>query len=291
MNFLDILRDYDIEIAPESHHHARDGWVQFDCPFCGKDSHKFHAGYNLNFGYVNCWRCGSHSVETVLMQLTGLSAKQCSRLIKDFDIKKVFKEKPKGKLILPKGLDDLSKAHKNYLRSRGFDPKELVRLWKLQGIGIAPKLSWRIFIPVHYKGKIVSWTTRTIAKGASQLRYVSASASEESISHKTLLYGEDYCDENILIVEGCFDVWRIGKGCVATLGTGYSRSQILKMLKYRKRFICFDNEKPAQERARKLCSLLSLYSGETTNIVLDSKDAGEASEKEIKKLKSICHLS
>ena len=34
---------------------------------------------------------------------------------------------------------------------------------KIFGIGIAPRLQWRIWIPIHYHGEIVSWTTRSLS--------------------------------------------------------------------------------------------------------------------------------
>ena len=65
MEFSEILTEYNIPIAPEKHHHAREGWIQFDCPFCGKDSQGWHMGYSLENNFANCWRCGNHGLVTV----------------------------------------------------------------------------------------------------------------------------------------------------------------------------------------------------------------------------------
>jgi len=287
VKFIEILQQLNIPYKTEGHHHCRPGWIQIDCPFCGKDSHKWHLGYPLEGYTLNCWRCGPHSLIETLVEITGYSFSKCRKLLRDIEPTKVKKPKSKGKLIIPKGVGPLLTAHKQYIGSRGFFWKEIRKLWGIRGIGIANKLSWRIFIPIFYHGKMVSWTTRAITDSDKVTRYMSAGLKEESIPHKSLLYGEDYARQSIIITEGPFDVWRIGPGSVATLGTGYSNEQISRMVKYPKRVICFDNSIPAQKRAKKLCDDLSVFPGETYNIQLDSKDPGEASIKEIKKLKAI----
>jgi len=286
MKFTDLLSSLNIPYKTEGqHHHCRPGWVQLDCPFCGRDSHKWHLGYSLEGNYLNCWRCGTHPLIETLMEITGFSFTKCKRILKDIEPTKIKKEKPKGKLVIPKGVDELMPAHIHYLLQRGFDYKEIRQLWKIEGIGIESRLSWRIFIPIIYHGKMVSWTTRSISNSSKVTRYISASAKEESVPHKSLLYGEDYARQSIIVIEGPLDVWRIGPGAVATLGTGYSLMQLIRMTKYAKRAICFDSEKEAQKRAEKLCNELSAFPGETYNIQLDGKDAASASEKEINRLK------
>ncbi len=281
MKFTEILDQYNIEYIAEGHHHCRTGWIQIDCPFCGRDSHKWHLGYSLENHFLNCWRCGPHSAVEVLHEYTEISFAACTKILSDIEVSVLpKKEKPKGKLILPKGLNRLQAAHRKYLRGRGFGIAPLESLWQIQGIGLASKLQWRIFIPIIYHGKVVSWTTRSISNNGT--RYISASPSEEELHHKSLLYGEDYVRDIIIVNEGSTDVWRIGPGAVATLGTGYSTEQVSKIIKYRKRIICFDSAKEAQARANNLCADLSVFPGETINILLDAEDPASASDKEIK---------
>ena len=285
MTFAEILDQYNIPMAPEAHHHARQGWVQIDCPFCAKDSQQWHMGYSLEGHFFNCWRCGSHRPIETLMEITGLPFSKCKKILDGVVLVRIKKEEPKGKFIFPKGVGPLLVPHKQYIGSRGFFWEEIRKLWDIRGIGITAKLSWRIFIPIFYHGKIVSWTTRSISNNKKTVRYISASLKQESIPHKSLLYGEDYCEKTIIVTEGPFDVWKIGPGAVATLGTGYSNKQLLRMTNYLKRIICFDSDKLAQKRAKKLCDDLSVYPGETFNVRLDAKDAADASNKEIKLLR------
>ena len=288
MKFEDILQEHNIPFLTEGHHHSREGWINIDCPFCGKGTSGYHMGYNISYGYVNCWRCGNHPLIDVVVELTGLTLGQCKKLLSEISVKKIkIDKKPRGKLVIPNNVEYLQQAHHNYLIKRRYKPLDLIKLWGVKGIGLSGRLGWRIFIPIHYHGELVSWTTRTISTDPKVTRYISASAEEEILNHKHLLYGEDFVRDIVIVFEGCFDVWKIGYGAVATMGTGYSKEQVLKLTRFKKRFICFDNEREAQQRAKKLCGLLSLYPGTTSNIQLDSKDAGSAGDKEIKKLKNL----
>lgn len=272
MRFEEILQELNIPFRRVGeHHHCRVGWLNIDCPFCGRDSHKWHMGYCIDRNYFTCWRCGGHPIIKALMEASGRPYHEIKNLLQGFVFER-FDEKPKvqGVLKLPIGIKPLHSAHKKYLKERGFNWRKIERLWQVKGIGIASRLAWRIFIPVHYQGEVVSWATRAISD--LTLRYISASEEEESIPHKELLYGEDFAHLTIIVVEGFFDVWRIGPGAVCTFGSGYSSEQMKKIAKYPTRVICFDNEPEAQKRAKRLANELSVLPGETYNVTLDSKD-------------------
>jgi hypothetical protein len=166
----------------------------------------------------------------------------------------------------------------------------LQQFWSLEGIGIASKLSWRIYIPIVFRNVRVSWTTRAIGTTVPQ-RYISASAAEEALNHRDLIYGLDYCQHSIVIVEGPTDAWAIGPGAGALFGISFSVAQVRKLTEIPFRFVCFDSETAAQQRANDLCSQLACFPGRTCNIVLDAKDPGSASPKEIRRLRRLAKLS
>ena len=285
MKFKDILSEYNIPIAPESHHHCRVGWINIDCPYCGKDSSGWHMGYSIENNYLSCWRCGSHRLIDTLMEITGLPYREIKKLIDNLETDHFEKQKPLGILSLPSGIKSLLSAHKKYLHNRKFNWRKIERLWGIYGIGIASRLRWRIFIPIHYHGEVVSWTTRSISDDPRITRYISAGENEEAIPHKELLYGEDFARQAIIVTEGVFDAWKIGSGAVATFGSGYSPEQLLRISKYPTRAICFDSEPEAQKRARLLANDLSVFSGDTFNVILDEKDAAEESRENIRRLR------
>lgn len=284
----DVFRSYGVQHAT-NHHHSREGWVQFDCPFCGRGSGKFHMGYRISGAYVNCWRCGRHDLYETLKELLDVSYPVLKEIIDDLRSRTSSVPRSESRthrrreLLIPKEVGPMLRVHRDYLRARGFNPRKTARLWGLQGIGLARRLAWRIFIPIHSGGRLVSWTTRAIGK--TKARYITCPAEYELIDHRTILFGEDYCRDSVVVVEGLFDAMRIGPGAVAALGTNISADQIMKLAKYPSRCICFDNEPQAQRKARRVAEQLSVFPGRTVVVCLDAKDAAEASEREIRQLR------
>lgn len=284
-DILEILRQRNIPHRQHGEsHHVSYGWLGVDCPFCGKGTNRFHMGFHITKRFSSCWRCGYHPAYRTLAELLGIRFQEARELL---GVDPGWEEERRGhsrkELLLPHGLGELLPPHLRYLKERGFDPEELKRLWGIQGIGIAGRLAWRIWIPVQSHGTVVSWTTRSLTDVGT--RYISAKQGEEAVPAKSLLFGEDYARHAIIVVEGPFDVFRIGPGAVATLGVVVSPAQIEKMRQYPVRVICFDRDVLAQQRARKLCRLLEPYPGATYNVQLSAKDPGCADMKEVIQLR------
>lgn len=298
MNVTEIFETSGVEIAEHGHHHAREGWIQIDCPFCSPKHRSFRMGWNEYGHYANCWVCGLHrGVETLIELGVCDSYGAASKLIAEL---KANTEAPAEKIKIvgdykPPETVELKEQHIRYLKDvRKFDPDELVKLWSVRGIGMSlarPSLMWRIFIPIHYQGEPVSWlarsTQRNLVNHFCVKKYLAPLKKEERLDHKTLLYGEDYCRHAIIVCEGPMDAWRIGPGAVATFGVDYSKEQLARIAKYPFRAICFDNEEKAQSRAEKLCRELTIFEGETVNVRLKAKDAAEASPSELKRLRAM----
>lgn len=288
-SILEFLKEHEIRFVQHGEHqHATEGWVNVDCSFCSKNSRHYRLGIPLSnpvFGV--CWSCGSHPLAEAISETLDISIPKARKLLEGLECDYSYRTREKrSSLILPHGLCDMMPVHRNYLQKRGFDPDELASLWGVRAIGQEEKLAWRIFLPVHSYGEVVSWTTRSIMEYAP-VRYMNARPEQERVSPKTLLFGEDYVrGDSIIVVEGPFDVYRIGPGAVATMGLSYSKEQILRMSRYKRRAVCFDNEPRAIKQAKRLCSQLEAFPGETNLLLLESgKDAGEASKKEINELR------
>lgn len=286
MTIVEILSKNNVPYRqPEDHKNVRYGWIGVNCPFCGRANDAFHMGFHLTKRISSCWQCGYHPAWKTLAKLLGIRYTEARDLL-DVDPGWEQEDRRKhrrGELALPDGLGPLLPVHLRYLQSRGFDPEELERLWGIQGIGFAARLAWRIWIPVHLHGTVVSWTTRSLASEGT--RYVTAQSSQEALPMKSLLFGEDYARHAVIVCEGPFDVFRIGPGAVATMGIAYSSAQVEKISRYPVRVLCFDREAQAQKRAKKLCQALEPLPGSTYNVELDAKDPGSAGEKEVKELR------
>jgi len=284
MDLIELLSESNIDYRTEGHEHCREGWVQIECPFCSPSTGRFRLGINLQYHYANCWHCGHKSLSYILIKLLKTSPKAVKELTGKLKHERTQKPKHAGFYQEPPCVDALLPAHKRYLKDRGFSPSHIKQLWHIRGIGLAAILQWRLFIPIMYHGQCVSWTTRSIGN-SEKGKYISASPDEETIPHKHLIYGEDYCRHSIVVVEGPLDAWAGGPGFGAIFGLSYTSQQIERISKYPTRAICFDNHPEAQQVARKLVKDLSSFPGTTYNIVLDSKDAGEAKHYELKRIR------
>jgi hypothetical protein len=280
------LRDAHVSFITEGHKHAQDGWVNFPCPFCtGNPGH--HLGYSIDGNFFSCWRCGGHSVLSVIRELSACSWGKANQLLLQYEgASVVHQERVRlaDKTIFPKGTGDMTDRHKKYLRGRNFDPDELERIWELQGTGMTGGYANRIIAPIHRKGRMVSYQGRDITD-RHELKYKACPKVGEVVEHKSLLYGMDQVrGSNIVIVEGITDVWRLGPGAVATFGIKFRPPQVALMRTFKNRFILFDSEDQAQEQADKLFYLLSGFPGHTELLETIDSDPGAFSQEEADEL-------
>ena len=258
-----------------------------DCPLCGQNSRNFHLGIPIGVPAANCWRCGKLNFWWVLREI-GVSYK----LAKQLDLR------GGGTLVAPehtghyKRLDmvkPMATAHIDYLVGRGLDPATAVTEWEAEGTGIHPTHPWRIFIPIRFRGRLISWTTRSIGK-KDKKKYLTAPAIHESLPHKQSLYGIDKCQHVIIVVEGPLDVWNIGPGAAGTYGLGHTPAQVALIARFPVRVVCFDNSNDAQARADKLCNDLAIWPGVTHKAELDAEDPGSACREEVSALRKFAGL-
>lgn len=284
MNLAQTLRELNVQTAPSGHHHTTQNWINLDCPHCSPHTKKWRMGIHKYRMAANCWKCGPHPlIETVAMASNSSV----------FEVGKAFAgltlESPKTganrplKAILPNKRGELQPAHRKYLKGRRFDPDEIASLWGVQGIGMAARLSWRLFIPARLQGEVVSWTTRAI--GTEEPRYWSAREDEESYPLKGMLYGEDLAGHAVVVNEGPIDAWAVGPGGVATCGVGYTDLQLMRIGRYPVRAVMFDSDRASQKRAETLCLALSCFPGETHRVVLSGKDAASSPKSEIREVR------
>lgn len=286
MDFVDILNQYHVQYftsGPKTHH----GWINFRCPFC---EHDRDMGYNLAGRFVNCWNCGPHKLHLTLTAL-GVSVQQVKEIIESLPETPYRSIRVQGRLKLPDGLSDkrlwTHGYHNAYLKSRGFETDDVERIWSVRGIEFdGGQLAWRLFIPIFFRGEMVSWTTRAVGK--RKPKYLAARDEESAIPISDLLYGYDYVRSACIVCEGPLDCWAIGPGAVALCGQAATPARLELLSRVPNRYICFDAEPDAQRRARKLMDDLSVFDGTTTNIVLETaKDPAEAAPSEIESLRKL----
>lgn len=269
---------------------GRGGWLNVCCPFCPEGDSKFKLGINPK-GYGHCWRCGGHDLEEILCKLLGIRRRRALELRNEFRGSGRFLDESKlleaPATVVPPGAP-LGAAHKEYLRGRGFDPDWLAVEYGL--LGTAPDEEWqgkffgnRVIIPIRDSGgKVCSFQGRDIT-GESKLRYKGCPIELSPLHYKRTLYGVEFARAGfVVVVEGIFDQWRLGRGSVATYGTDLTRHQIALLAKFQRLLFAFDSEPKAQEKAMKYARELAAMGREVgvVDLELGERDLGDLSEAE-----------
>lgn len=292
-NFIRFAQEHRIQfLMAGQHHHATRDWLQTHCPQCTDGSRGYHLGWNAQKGYFHCWRCGSVRRDRYVQAILHITPEKARSVLHKYDdgarAKAPPTKKRKRMIKHPPGTGPLLKQHKRYLLGRGFDPKELRKTWDLQGVGPLGPWQWRVVFPIcNREGLTVAWGGRTIVEGIKQ-RYRVTEDEKCLEDPKGFLYGIHKVDGGaVIVVEGPGDVWNLGEGAVATLGSDWRMEQANKLREFTKRYIMYDSETLAQKRAQALAEWLGTFPGETELITGHWKDPGEISKHKVRKIRKL----
>jgi hypothetical protein len=293
MDIIRLYQDFSIDFVTEDHKHAREGWVNVECPFCTGNP-GYHLGWNIEEEYFFCWRCGWHPPVRTISTLLNVPVNEAIDLLHTYEINRTVrvKEKKQSKLFrfpLGTNITGLQGGHYDYLRKRGFDPAELIQKWKLQATGPLGELGgvdyrFRIIIPYTWNGEVVSFDSRDIT-GKQTARYKACPAEYETISHKEILYGnQEAWTPTGICVEGPTDVWRLGEHAFAVSGIQYTQKQVRVISQtFRRVAVIFDDEPQAQRQAKKLVAELKFRGVDAWNIKIKG-DPGDLEQDEANEL-------
>lgn len=279
--------DYGTRFITEGTKHCQAGWIQVECPFCTGNP-GYHLGYNLSKDFFNCWRCGFHPITEVITAFAFVSWNKAKDLKKEYSVHSsnrshLLPDKVKTKaerVKFPIGTGPLGNRHIAYLNKRKFDPQRIMDDWGILGTGPVGPYKHRIIAPIYYNGYLISYQGRDYTDKSS-LKYKACPQDMEVIDHKNVLYGFDEVPGRVcVLVEGVTDVWRLGKGAVATFGIDSKHSQILLLAeKMRKVFVMFDDDPQAIVRAELIGNDLAMC-GIDTEICLIDGDPGDLPQEE-----------
>jgi DNA primase len=266
IDFIHLLKDKDIPYKLEV-----ENWANINCPFHYNGVRGYKGGINLIGGYYHCWSCNGAPIEKVFSELLQVSFYEAKKILADYETDTVIRGKLNRKVSKGKNIElpgvQIEKEDKffRYLQNRNFDCFSLNSNYHILAGGIIGDYSFRIIIPIFYQNKLVSFQARSIyskekCKELDILRYKNYPIELGLVNIKHILYNLDNClDDWVVVVEGVFDCWRLGqKNVAATMGTSMSPEQIhLLATRYKKAFFLFDNERQAQQRAKKYGEQLS----------------------------------
>lgn len=263
------------------------GWVEISCPTC--DDRSFHCGVNLASGYCNCWVCGhkSHLVP-VLMKSTNLPYPEISKIVKEFSEDTFLQEeeviRPESTLIPKEATKELPQLHLDYLRGRNFDPIQIQKDYRIMACNTIGYFSYRIIIPIFLDGKIICFTGRDVT-GRQEDKYKNCPNSMAQMEMKSCIYNIDTVKDRMIICEGPTDVWRIGKGSVATMGVEYTTTQLalLAQKEAKEIFILYDSD--AITKAEKLAAAVSTFCPKVEILELENGDPGDMNQEDVIELR------
>ena len=280
-----FFEDYGIQYWA-SGKNVPDGACNTQCCHC--DDRSNHLAWNNTSTY--CWRCGEHSLFSSIKELLGCDNKTVFSILKEKYNTLIDEEEEKivyhnqtievpGSKLLPQ--------HIKYLEGRRFDVQYLINKYDLRGtLATGDIYAYRVITPIYYNHRIVSYQGRDFT-GKQNIRYATCKPENEIIHHKKILFNLDNSkQESVIVMEGVYDVFRFGDNSIATMGISYTKEQLALLAKrYRRVYTMFDPEVDAQNRAKILCSDLSMAGLETVNILLDEGDPAEQSEEVVREIK------
>jgi hypothetical protein len=313
-DWIDFLQRHNIHYVTSGPNVAKND-VAVRCPFCGSADPSQHLAININGAGWHCWRNREHKGKSPVRLIQGLLgcsheqarmlAGQNTTIPDDFLGHVLAQMTPNASaattrvLTIPpefKTLRDTPtcRPYLRYLRDRGFKhPLKLDLYYCTKG-----PYHGRIIFPIHFEGKLVTWTGRTIVTSET-LRYKSLSPDPEKAKKEGYqalgpighyLLGFDDLVKNpgdtICMVEGPFDALKVNylgqrhgiqATCFFTNSPSVNQIDLLHELLplYRRRVLLLDQgTMPIAIRTQNLLTGLDV---ELVQLPAQYKDPGEIS--------------
>jgi hypothetical protein len=263
------------------------GWIGINCPFCGDQSN--HLGIKET-GF-NCWRCGTKgNIVKLIQEIDSCNYYQACDTIRLFesalfpDLKSDIRKRLGDKILPAESSKTFPEIHSDYLQNRGFNPSFLIEKYNLYACYNLGNYKFRVIIPIIEDGSVVNFTA--LAVSGQIPKYIHCNNQQAIIPMKECLYNIESVKDIALIVEGVTDVWRMGDGCVATMGTEYTTEQVKLLVDkgVKKAHVMFDSEDFAIKKARKLANSLSVFMDSET-IELETGDPGDFTDQQALELR------
>lgn len=282
-DFQKFCDNHLIETAPENDRHARNGWINVQCPFCKHPSH-YHLGYNTSFGYFRCWRCGKHRISDTVKKLLRCSAAQAKHEVTQYQNDNVTTtarrrtEERSDKCELPCGTihiehSKLDKAFVYLTKDRGFNPG-IIEQYNLQRTHSVGPCKSRIIVPYYMNDRLVTWQARDFTD-KQEPPYLACPKKDAVFDVKETLYAIDKAREfdTVIVVEGIMDAMNMGPGAIATSGTSWTMEQVLLLAEWQRRVILFDADDPESlKHAESLQITVDGIAGESDILLMDNFD-------------------
>ena len=282
------LDDLGVDYRKAGEENVSDGWIGIDCIFCGIGLGHLGIHYEQGNGCL-CWNCGpAGDIITLIRALENIgfnAARERLEQYQGFVAEKKEREPRRFDNVLPEGFESIEEGSepapvRMWFRRRGFD----LRLCQEHGLGWVPYGDYqlRLIVPVYLDGVVVSFQAIDMT-GQARVTYLDCPRDRAVVYNKHMLYGLDGVGDQVVLVEGVTDKWRMGSDAVALFGKNWNMSQ-LRLLHDRARGkklkVLLDMD--AMREGRKLyCRLCELFDLVTLWDEYDVKDPAELGREEV----------
>jgi DNA primase len=247
------------------------GWVNIRCLFCQDKTN--HLGINLKSKRWHCWKCHRKGLITKVISTIEHRDFNLEELIDEFRSEFIGTHLPKRRdpTGLPKeSLHILPTIHKDYLRRRGFDPVEIQDMYHVKACWEGGDYKFRLIIPIYMNFRLAGFTARDVSH-KSPIRYRNQPKHECPVLPERWVYNIDRVEETVVVVEGAFDVWRMGNGFVSFMGTEVTTAQTAALVNkgVRRAIVLYDPEEEAQATAEQIAYDLGMFITDVEQVELD----------------------
>lgn len=271
--------------------------IQCPNPLCNDSLN--HCGIHPTELYFNCWVCGEKgNIKQIIKWIEDRDWYEVNQIITnefqndldpDLDTKVPKpRKKPINNKRLPSGSTKIfPPAYIHFLKGRGYNPDYLIEKYDLYATGFTGRHRWRIIIPFYLNGQIVTFTGKDIT-GKSRIPYKDCKKENSIVEVKHMLYNIDNCKgKSCVVVEGCFDVWRIGNGAVSTSAIEFTDEQVDMLCGYGFKRVIVAYDCGAEDQGYKLAKQLSSVIPEVLQIEILRGDPDTLPQKDIEYIRSL----
>ena len=292
MRITDYLKDKGIRII-QSGKNVGKNFIGINCIFPDCADRSNHLGIHKTKFYFKCLKCGKKgSLKKLVATIEKCSFQQAKEIIKSYGGVTYIEEEEKSyELCLPDKCRPITRnkfprAIYEYLKNRRFDPYMLAEKYGLLFGGNSGYFKNRLVVPIIKNREVVCATGIDIFMSKNGIKYKHLPNEPDNngvcagTSAKDLLYNIDNVGKIMVVTEGIMDVWRLGDGAVATMGTAYTSRQVQLILltDTEKTFLLFDSGIDAQRRAKELEEELSIQGKNVERLVLTTGDPDDMTQ-------------
>lgn len=270
---VSYLEDHDVEYSLSGDNVSAGGWIGVQCPFCYDP--KNHCGINLEHKNFYCWICNEKGdIVKLIQELENTTFIRAKHRVEEYQEHPLIAPKRTNKRlfqsILPSGAFQIEEGKEpslvlKYFKKRRF-PLSWCQKYDLHFCPAHGEYPLRLIIPVFQDGEVVSFQAADMTGKASK-KYEHCPNDRAKAPNTHNLYGIDDVGDQVVLVEGVVDKWRIGDAGVAMFSKRFTREQILLLHEKAKNKvikILLDadtvDSRGISEEAEKLCStLMSQY--------------------------------